>query len=180
VDREVALRRVSCWEIDGVALTKRDRAIPPRLSDSSPAARRESRILLRLVGEESDTIGDVYEPYLLQKDSLPEPSAGQCCHGACVYTFGRARRARDVGHSSPDSQNSFHTERIEIMCAVSPTESDGDCLSDTRHRGRYSTATWLATKRQGLQSIGQLRQTVHHCLGKLTQNCGGSSAVLST
>jgi hypothetical protein len=38
------------------------------------------------------------------------------------------------------------------MCAVSQTESDGDCLSRTRHRGRYSPAYGPRHNMAGLHS----------------------------
>ena len=114
VTREVALGASELLEIDACGFDKMDRAILAAIIDKFDGGPVGVETLAAAVGEESDTIGDVYEPYLLQEGFIAR-TARSCCHAACVHTFGPCPpRHVAVGHSSHDSQTLFLRNVTEL------------------------------------------------------------------
>jgi hypothetical protein len=114
VTREVALGASELLEIDACGFDKMDRAILAAIIDKFDGGPVGVETLAAAVEEESDTIGDVYEPYLLQEGFIAR-TARACCHAACVHTFGPCPpRHVAVGHSSHDSQTLFLRNVTEL------------------------------------------------------------------
>ena len=107
VTREVALGASELLEIDACGFDKMDRAILAAIIDKFDGGPVGVETLAAAVGEESDTIGDVYEPYLLQEGFIARTARGRG-HTACVHPFGPCPpRHVTVGHSSHYSQVLF-------------------------------------------------------------------------
>ena len=70
VTREVALGAMELLEIDLCGFDNMDRAILTAIIDKFDGGPVGLETLAAAVAEESDTIGDVYEPYLLQDSGL--------------------------------------------------------------------------------------------------------------
>ena len=77
VTREVALGALELLEIDGCGFDKMDRAILAPIIDKFDGGPVGVDTLAAAVGEESDTIGDVYEPYLLQEGFIARTARGR-------------------------------------------------------------------------------------------------------
>jgi len=91
--------RLSCSRSMRLALTRWDRAILAAIIDKFDGGPVESRPLLRR-REESDTIGDVYEPTSCRKDHCPN-RARRVADAACnIRIWAVPAAARSVGHSA--------------------------------------------------------------------------------
>jgi holliday junction DNA helicase RuvB len=77
VTREVALGALELLEIDRCGFDKMDRAILAAIIDKFDGGPVGVDTLAAAVGEESDTIGDVYEPYLLQEGFITRTARGR-------------------------------------------------------------------------------------------------------
>jgi holliday junction DNA helicase RuvB len=77
VTREVALGALEWLVIDSGGFDKMDRAILAAIIDKFDAGPVGVETLAAAVGEESDTIGDVYEPYLLQEGFIARTARGR-------------------------------------------------------------------------------------------------------
>ena len=77
VTREVALGALELLEIDACGFDKMDRAILAAIIDKFDGGPVGVESLAAAVGEESDTIGDVYEPYLLQEGFIARTARGR-------------------------------------------------------------------------------------------------------
>ena len=75
--REVALGALELLEIDARGFDKMDRAILAAIIDKFDGGPVGVDTLAAAVGEESDTIGDVYEPYLLQQAFIARTARGR-------------------------------------------------------------------------------------------------------
>jgi Holliday junction DNA helicase RuvB len=85
-----------------------DRAILAAIIDKFDGGPVGVETLAAAVGEESDTIGDVYEPYLLQEGFIARTARGRVATQRAYTHLGRARRGHvTVGHSSHYSQVLF-------------------------------------------------------------------------
>jgi holliday junction DNA helicase RuvB len=80
VTREVALGALELLEIDACGLDRMDRAILLAIIDKFDGGPVGVDTLAAAVGEESDTIGDVYEPYLLQAGFITRTARGRVPH----------------------------------------------------------------------------------------------------
>jgi len=92
VTREVALGASELLEIDACGFDKMDRAILAAIIDKFDGGPVGVETLAAAVGEESDTIGDVYEPYLLQEGFIARTARGRVATQRAYTHLGRARR----------------------------------------------------------------------------------------
>src|SRR5438876_9898120 len=77
VTREVALGALELLEIDACGFDQMDRAILAAIIDKFDGGPVGVESLAAAVGEETDTIGEVYEPYLLQEGFMQRTSRGR-------------------------------------------------------------------------------------------------------
>jgi holliday junction DNA helicase RuvB len=91
VTREVALGALELLEIDGAGFDKMDRAILGAIIDKFDGGPVGVESLAAAVGEESDTIEEVYEPYLLQEGYLARTSRGRVATPRAYTHLGRTR-----------------------------------------------------------------------------------------
>ena len=77
VTREVAFGALELLEIDACGFDRMDRAILSAIIDKFDGGPVGVDTLAAAVGEESDTIGDVYEPYLLQAGFITRTARGR-------------------------------------------------------------------------------------------------------
>jgi holliday junction DNA helicase RuvB len=92
VTREVALGALELLDIDSCGFDKMDRAILAAIIDKFDGGPVGVETLAAAVGEESDTIGDVYEPYLLQEGFIARTAHGRVATQRAYTHLGRARR----------------------------------------------------------------------------------------
>jgi len=92
VTREVALGALELLEIDAAGFDKMDRAILAAIIDKFDGGPVGVESLAAAVGEESDTIEEVYEPYLLQEGFLARTSRGRVATPRAYAHLGRPRR----------------------------------------------------------------------------------------
>ena len=92
VTREVALGALELLDIDSCGFDKMDRAILAAIIDKFDGGPVGVETLAAAVGEESDTIGDVYEPYLLQEGFIARTARGRVATQRAYTHLGRARR----------------------------------------------------------------------------------------
>jgi holliday junction DNA helicase RuvB len=92
VTRAVALGALELLEIDQCGFDKMDRAILAAIIDKFDGGPVGVETLAAAVGEESDTIGDVYEPYLLQEGFIARTARGRVATQRAYTHMGRTRR----------------------------------------------------------------------------------------
>jgi Holliday junction DNA helicase RuvB len=92
VTREIALGALELLEIDTAGFDKMDRAILCSIIDKFDGGPVGVESLAAAVGEESDTIEEVYEPYLLQEGFLARTSRGRVATQRAYTHLGRIRR----------------------------------------------------------------------------------------
>jgi Holliday junction DNA helicase RuvB len=92
VTREIALGALELLEIDAAGFDKMDRAILGAIIDKFDGGPVGVESLAAAVGEESDTIEEVYEPYLLQEGFLARTSRGRVATQRAYTHLGRTRR----------------------------------------------------------------------------------------
>ena len=92
VTREIALGALELLEIDTAGFDKMDRAILGTIIDKFDGGPVGVESLAAVVGEESDTIEEVYEPYLLQEGFLARTSRGRVATQRAYTHLGRVRR----------------------------------------------------------------------------------------
>src|SRR6185437_8778648 len=92
VTREVALGALELLEVDARGFDKMDRAILTAIIDKFDGGPVGVETLAAAVGEESDTIGDVYEPYLLQEGFVARTARGRIATQRAYAHLGRTRR----------------------------------------------------------------------------------------
>jgi Holliday junction DNA helicase RuvB len=92
VTREIALGALELLEIDTAGFDKMDRAILGAIIDKFDGGPVGVDSLAAAVGEESDTIEEVYEPYLLQEGFLARTSRGRVATQRAYTHLGRVRR----------------------------------------------------------------------------------------
>ena len=95
VTSEVALGALELLEIDACGFDKMDRAILSAIIDKFDGGPVGVETLAAAVGEEADTIGDVYEPYLLQEGFIARAARGRIATQRAYTHLGRTR-PRDV------------------------------------------------------------------------------------
>ena len=92
VTSEVALAALELLEIDACGFDKMDRAILSAIIDKFNGGPVGVETLAAAVGEEADTIGDVYEPYLLQEGFIARTARGRIATQRAYTHLGRTRR----------------------------------------------------------------------------------------
>ena len=92
VTREVALGALELLEIDACGFDRMDRAILAAIIDKFDGGPVGVESLAAAVGEESDTIEEVYEPYLLQEGFVARTSRGRVATQRAYAHLGRTRR----------------------------------------------------------------------------------------
>jgi holliday junction DNA helicase RuvB len=92
VTREVAVGALELLEIDACGLDRMDRAILAAIIDKFDGGPVGVESLAAAVGEEADTIGEVYEPYLLQEGFIARTARGRVATARAYTHLGRTRR----------------------------------------------------------------------------------------
>ncbi len=92
VGREVALGALELLEIDSCGFDRMDRAILSAIIDKFDGGPVGVESLAAAVGEEPDTIGEVYEPYLLQEGFIARTARGRIATQRAFSHLGRTRR----------------------------------------------------------------------------------------
>jgi Holliday junction DNA helicase RuvB len=92
VSREVALGALELLEIDACGFDRMDRAILAAIIDKFDGGPVGVESLAAAVGEEADTIGEVYEPYLLQEGFIARTARGRVATERAYTHMGRTRR----------------------------------------------------------------------------------------
>jgi Holliday junction DNA helicase RuvB len=92
VTREVAVGALELLEIDACGFDRMDRAILTAIIDMFDGGPVGVESLAAAVGEEADTIGEVYEPYLLQEGFIARTARGRMATARAYSHLGRTRR----------------------------------------------------------------------------------------
>ena len=92
VTREVAVGALELLEIDACGFDQMDRAILAAIIDKFDGGPVGVESLAAAVGEEADTIGEVYEPYLLQEGFIARTARGRVATARAYSHLGRTRR----------------------------------------------------------------------------------------
>ncbi|HEX4209962.1 MAG TPA: Holliday junction branch migration DNA helicase RuvB [Candidatus Binataceae bacterium] len=92
VTREVALGALELLEIDACGFDRMDRSILAAIIDKFDGGPVGVESLAAAVGEESDTIEEVYEPYLLQEGFVARTARGRMATQRAYSHLGRTRR----------------------------------------------------------------------------------------
>ena len=92
VTREVAVGALDLLEIDACGFDRMDRAILAAIIDKFDGGPVGVESLAAAVGEEADTIGEVYEPYLLQEGFIARTARGRVATARAYSHLGRTRR----------------------------------------------------------------------------------------
>jgi Holliday junction DNA helicase RuvB len=92
VTRDVALGALELLEIDQCGFDRMDRAILAAIIDKFDGGPVGVESLAAAVGEEADTIGEVYEPYLLQEGFIARTARGRVATQRAYSHLGKSRR----------------------------------------------------------------------------------------
>jgi Holliday junction DNA helicase RuvB len=92
IGSEEALAALELLEIDRCGFDRMDRAILSAIIDKFDGGPVGVESLAAAVGEESDTIGEVYEPYLLQEGFIARTARGRVATQRAYSHLGRTRR----------------------------------------------------------------------------------------
>ena len=95
IDGEVALEALDLFEVDRAGLERIDREILRAVAVTFEGGPVGLSTLAVAIGEESDTLEDVYEPYLLQLGLLKRTPRGRVVTGAAYAHLGLPAPARD-------------------------------------------------------------------------------------
>jgi Holliday junction DNA helicase RuvB len=96
IDHEVAEEALDLLEVDHAGLDRLDRDILRTIVEKFEGGPVGLSTLAVAVGEEADTIEDVYEPYLLQQGFLKRTPRGRVATAAAFEHLGVARPAQHV------------------------------------------------------------------------------------
>src|SRR5690349_1461705 len=91
ITREVALGGLELLEIDAAGFDKMDRAILAAIIDKFDGGPVGVESLAAAVGEERDTIEEVYEPYLMQEGFIARTQRGRIATPRAYTHLGRTR-----------------------------------------------------------------------------------------
>jgi Holliday junction DNA helicase RuvB len=92
VDRRIALEALALLDIDACGFDRMDRAILGAIIDMFDGGPVGVESLAAAVGEEPDTIEEVYEPYLLQEGFIARTARGRMATQRAYTHLGRTRR----------------------------------------------------------------------------------------
>lgn len=104
VDREVADQALRVFEVDEIGLDKVDRAILTALCERFGGGPVGLSTLAISVGEQTETIEDVYEPFLIQEGLLMRTPRGRVATPAAWQHLGLTERR---GGADPTTPNLF-------------------------------------------------------------------------
>ena len=96
VDQEIAEQALDLLEVDRAGLDRLDRGILMTICEKFEGGPVGLSTLAIAVSEESDTIEDVYEPYLLQSGFLKRTPRGRVATQAAFDHLGIERPERDA------------------------------------------------------------------------------------
>lgn len=88
---EIALAALELLEIDACGFDRMDRAILAAIIDRFDGGPVGVDTLAAVVGEEPDTIGEVYEPYLMQQGFIARTARGRVATDRAYIHLGRSR-----------------------------------------------------------------------------------------
>jgi holliday junction DNA helicase RuvB len=91
IDRETARHALEMLEIDALGLDKMDRKFLITIIDKFAGGPVGIDTLAAAIGEERDTLEDVYEPYLVKEGFLDRTSRGRAATRMAYEHFGRTR-----------------------------------------------------------------------------------------
>jgi len=92
VTREVALGALELLEIDACGFDRMDRAILTAIIEKFDGGPVGIESLAAAVGEEAETLGEVYEPYLLQEGFIARTARGRVATARAYTHLGFRRR----------------------------------------------------------------------------------------
>jgi len=92
IARDIALDALELLEINACGFDRMDRAILAAIIDKFDGGPVGVESLAAAVGEEADTIGEVYEPYLLQEGFVARTARGRVATPRAYAHLGRVRR----------------------------------------------------------------------------------------
>ena len=92
VTRQVALECLELLDIDGYGFDPMDRAILCAIIDKYDGGPVGVESLAAAIGEERDTIEEVYEPYLLQEGFIARTAKGRIATARAYNHFGRHKQ----------------------------------------------------------------------------------------
>ncbi|MBV8454222.1 MAG: Holliday junction branch migration DNA helicase RuvB [Deltaproteobacteria bacterium] len=92
IGRDVTLSALELLEIDACGFDRMDRAILTAIIEKFDGGPVGVESLAAAVGEEPDTIGEVYEPYLLQEGFIARTARGRIATQRAYSHLGRTRR----------------------------------------------------------------------------------------
>jgi holliday junction DNA helicase RuvB len=95
IDRETARHALEMLEIDALGLDKMDRKFLITIIDKFAGGPVGIDTLAAAIGEERDTLEDVYEPYLVKEGFLDRTSRGRVATRMAYEHFGRSRAAQE-------------------------------------------------------------------------------------
>ena len=94
ITRQVALGALELLEIDAMGFDKMDRAILATIIDKFDGGPVGVESLAATVGEERDTIEEVYEPYLMQEGFIARTQRGRIATPRAYAHLGKTSKAR--------------------------------------------------------------------------------------
>jgi Holliday junction DNA helicase RuvB len=97
IDRTVARDALALLEVDEAGFDKMDRALLLAIVDKFSGGPVGLETLAAAVGEERDTIEEVYEPFLIQEGFLARTPKGRVATALTYEHFGRQPGRRDAG-----------------------------------------------------------------------------------
>jgi len=92
VTRQVALECLELLDIDACGFDQMDRAILSAIMDKFDGGPVGVESLAAAIGEERDTIEEVYEPYLLQEGFIARTAKGRIATARAYHHMGRNRQ----------------------------------------------------------------------------------------
>jgi Holliday junction DNA helicase RuvB len=95
VSHEIALEALELFEVDGIGLERMDREILRAIAVTFGGGPVGLSTLAVAIGEQPDTLEDVYEPYLLQRGLMQRTPRGRVVTRAAFEHLGLPPPARD-------------------------------------------------------------------------------------
>ncbi|MBN2856932.1 MAG: Holliday junction branch migration DNA helicase RuvB [Candidatus Delongbacteria bacterium] len=97
IDIETTVRALDSLEIDGKGLDEMDRAIILSMIDKFGGGPVGIKNIAVAVGEEADTIEEVYEPYLIQEGFIQRTQRGRIVTDMAYRYYGKVAENRESG-----------------------------------------------------------------------------------
>jgi hypothetical protein len=105
ITRQVADQALAMLEVDERGFDKMDRSLLLTLIDKFGGGPVGVETLAAAIGEERDTIEDVYEPFLIQEGYLSRTPKGRTATALAYEHFGRPARRGEKLHIFPYQEN---------------------------------------------------------------------------